>query len=273
VTINSTSLSTLIIEGKSTTLTADAVGGSSLTFQWFAGTPGVTTNPIGTGSSLTVHPAVTTSYWVRVTNSCGGFADSDVIVITVQPCTAPTINIQPMGGDVVSGTSVSLFVGDNGTKPENFQWFEGAEGDTSNPLPNALFASVTTPALFTSTSFWVRITNDCGTAQSHAAQLNVVATCRGAAIVSQPQDQEVSAGSTATLTVAATGTSLMYQWYQGQLFDFRNAVGGSSPTFITPPVTAPMQFWVRVTSPCGQANSATINVTPTTATRRRPSRG
>ena len=273
VTINSTSLSTLIIEGKSTTLTADATGGSGLTFQWFTGSPGVTTNPIGTGGSLTVHPLVTTSYWVRVTNNCGGFADSDVIVVTVQPCKAPTINIQPTGGDVESGTSVSLFVGDTGTKPENYQWFEGAEGDMSNPLPNALFASFTTQALFTSTSFWVRITNDCGTAQSHAAQLNVVATCRAPAIVSQPQDQEVSGGSTATLTVAATGTSLTYQWYQGPLFDLTHPVGGSSPTFITPAVTAPMQFWVRITSPCGSANSATINVTPTTATRRRPSRG
>ena len=273
VTINSTSLSTIIIEGKSTTLTADAAGGSGLTYRWFAGTPGVTTNPAGTGSSITVHPAATTTYWVQVTNSCGGFADSDAIVITVQPCTAPSINIQPNGGDVFSGTSVVLFVGDTGSTPKSYQWFEGAQGDTSNALPNALFASFTTQALFASTSYWVRITNDCGTVDSLSAHLNVVPSCAAPVIVSQPQNQQVNAGSTATLSVSATGTSLMYQWYQGPLFEFTHPVGGSSPTFITPAVTAPMQFWVRITSPCGSANSGTINVSPAAATRRRPSRG
>ena len=272
VTINSLSLSTLIIQGKSTTLSVDANGGSALTFQWFIGNPGSTLVPAGTGSSLLVHPSVTTNYWVRVTNSCGGFADSDVIIITVQPCNAPAIVIQPNGGDIFDGTSAVLFVGDTGTKPENYQWFEGAVGNVSTPVTNATFASFTTPQLLASTSYWVRITNDCGTADSQVAQLNVVSTCRAAVIVSQPQDQFVSNGSTATLRVTATGTSLTYQWYQGAVFDFTHPVGGSSPTFITPAVTASTQYWVRVGSPCGTANSVTVTVSTSTATRRRPSR-
>lgn len=271
VNINSLSTDTLIIEGKSTTLSVDANGGSGLIFQWFIGTPGSTFSAAGSGSTITVHPIVTTKYWVRVTNSCGGFADSDVVTVTVQPCDAPAIVIQPSSGDVFSGSNMVLFVGDTGTKPEQYQWFEGTAGDTASPVLNANFASFTTPQLFDSKSYWVRIINDCGTIDSASAQLNVVSTCRPAAIVSQPSDQTVPNGTGAMLTVAATGTTLLYQWYQGPVFDFTKPVGGSSPTFISGPITAPTQFWVRVTAPCGSANSISVTVSPATPMRRRPS--
>src|SRR5581483_1159011 len=130
----------------------------------------------------------------------------DVVVVTVQPCTAPAIVIQPSSGDVLNGSTVVLFVGDTGSKPETYQWFQGEAGDTSNPVPNGLFASFTTPALFASTAFWVRITNDCGTIDSQVARLNVVSTCRPAVIVSQPQSESVASGTSALLHVNATGT-------------------------------------------------------------------
>src|SRR6266849_3409595 len=273
VTINSMSLNTLIIQGRSTTLTVDAFGGSGLTFRWFLGVPGSTTTPAGTGNTITVRPDFTTSYWVRITNSCGGFADSDAVVVTVQPCNAPAILIQPTGGDVMSGFTTVLFVGDIGTKPEGYQWFEGAPGDTSRPVLNANQASFTTPLLLNSTSYWVRITNDCGTIDSASAQLNIVSTFRPAVIISQPQDQTVAGGASALLNIAATGTSLVYQWYIGPVLDFSRPTGGSAPTLITPSIVAPTQFWVRVTSPCGSVNSIAVTVSPQILIRRHPSRG
>src|SRR5262249_46931416 len=127
-----------------------------------------------------------------------------------------------------------------------------------------------TPLLVAATKFWVRISNDCGAIDSSAASLNVVATCTAPAIVSQPKNQAVSDGSTATLTIVTTGTSLAYEWYQGQRGDFTNPVGGSSPSMITPPITTTTQFWVRVRSACGLVDSATATVTE--IPRRRPSR-
>ena len=273
VNINSLSSNTLIIEGKSTTLSVDASGGTGLTYQWFIGNPGSTVSPAGNGTAITVHPIVTTNYWVRVTNSCGGFADSDVVVVTVQPCNAPAIVIQPSGGDVLSGSTMVLFVGDTGTKPEQYQWFEGSSPDTSTPAMNGNGASFTTPLLLDSKSYWIRITNDCGTIDSASAHLNVVSTCRAAAILTQPTNQIVTTGASAKLDVVASGTTLVYQWYQGPVFDFTRPVGGSSPTFITPAITAPTQYWVRVTAPCGSAKSVTVTVSPGTPIRRRPSHG
>jgi hypothetical protein len=273
VQINSLSLPTLIIEGRSTTLTVDASGGNGLNFQWFVGAPGSTTTPAGTGSTITVHPTVTTNYWVRVTNNCGGFADSDVVLVTVQPCNAPAIVIQPTSGDVMSGSSQVLFVGDTGTKPESYQWFEGSPGDTSRPVTNANQSSFTSPLLLNSTSYWVRITNDCGTIDSHSAQLTVVSTCSTLSIVMQPQDKTVVPGATTTLAITASGTSVVYEWYLGQKFDFSKLIGGNAPVLITPSIAQPTQFWVRVRSACGTFESNTVTVSPTLVIRRHPSRG
>lgn len=74
-----------VTSGTTVTLTVAATGSTPLTYQWYAGVSGVTTSPVGTNSpSLTVTPSVTTSYWVRVSNSCGA-VNSNTAVITVSP--------------------------------------------------------------------------------------------------------------------------------------------------------------------------------------------
>jgi hypothetical protein len=78
-----------IAAGVSTTITVTATGTSPLTYQWYIGSPPSTTTPVGTNSSsLTVTPAATTTYWVRVTNSCGT-ANSAAATVTVTTSTPP----------------------------------------------------------------------------------------------------------------------------------------------------------------------------------------
>jgi uncharacterized protein YkwD len=81
-------------------------------------------------------------------------------------------------------------------------------------------------------------------------------------ITEQPQDQSITIGSTATLTVAATGSSpLSYQWYRGRSGDIAAPIdGGTEPSYITPPLTASAQFWVRVTAGTATADSETATV-------------
>jgi hypothetical protein len=77
-----------ITRGASTTLTVTATGTAPVSYQWYTGTSGNTANPIAgaTSSSLTVSPSSTTTYWVRVSNSCG----------TVNSATATvTVNVPP----------------------------------------------------------------------------------------------------------------------------------------------------------------------------------
>ena len=70
--------------GQPTTLSVTAT--QAVSYQWYTGTSGVTTNPIpgATNSSVIVAPTTTTNYWVRVSNACG-FTNSVTATVTVNP--------------------------------------------------------------------------------------------------------------------------------------------------------------------------------------------
>jgi hypothetical protein len=75
--------------GQTATLTVAATGpvGASLTYQWFEGNSGDTSNPMAgaTGASFTTPPLATTeNFWVRVTNATTGDAvNSSTVTVTV----------------------------------------------------------------------------------------------------------------------------------------------------------------------------------------------
>src|SRR5258706_6777208 len=77
-----------ITSGSQTTLNVTATGTAPLSYQWYIGASGNTASPVsgGTGTSLTVSPTSTTSYWVRVSNSCGT-VDSSTATVTVNTVT------------------------------------------------------------------------------------------------------------------------------------------------------------------------------------------
>jgi hypothetical protein len=83
-------VSTTITAGGSATLSATASGTAPLSYQWYIGASGTTTNPIpgATGSSVTVSPSTTTQYWLRVSNTCG-IANSNTATVTVSAGSAP----------------------------------------------------------------------------------------------------------------------------------------------------------------------------------------
>jgi len=78
-------------------------------------------------------------------------------------CAAPVITTQPPGGDFFNGTSIMIPVWANGQPPLTYQWYQGAKGDTSHRITGATSSLYTTPRLFSTTSYWVRITSSCGT--------------------------------------------------------------------------------------------------------------
>lgn len=91
-------------------------------------------------------------------------------------------------------------------------------------------------------------------------------------ITTQPQDTTVSVGSSATLSVIASGTEpLTYQWYAGTSGDTGNPINGATTSsYTTPPLAATISFWVRVSGPGGHVDSATATVTVTTAPNTAP---
>ena len=145
--------------------------GTSVT--WYRGLVGDRSALTGTGASINVGPlTATTQYWAAIRNTCGEISSRQVTVtVTTQTCTAPAVTTQPLSQTVVTGT-VTLNVAATGTATLNYQWFEGAAGDTSKPV-GANAASFTVTGVTKSTSFWVRVTNACGAADSAVAQITV----------------------------------------------------------------------------------------------------
>ena len=64
----------------------------------------------------------------------------------------------------------------SGTDPLSYQWYIGTSGTTTNPIGGATGSSYTTPALTSTTSYWVRVSNSVGTADSNTATVTVVAS-------------------------------------------------------------------------------------------------
>ena len=85
-------------------------------------------------------------------------------------CTKPTISAQPQSRSISSGQSTTLSVTASGAT--SFQWFVGASGNTSSPVSGGTAASVTVSPSST-TSYWVRVTNSCGSTNSSAATVTV----------------------------------------------------------------------------------------------------
>jgi hypothetical protein len=268
VTIGSQSGDATILEGRSAPLTASASGGT-ISYQWYAGRSGVTASPIGSGSSITVTPSITSVYWVRASNSCGSSIDSGTITITVTPCAAPTIVVQPPSANIVSNTGTSLFAAVTGTQPISYQWYEGTFPDTSHPATAGSSATLAVPPLIASTSYWLHVASECGAADSSTARLTVVQSCSPPSIVSQPQNQNVAAGSNVIVSAVVLGASLSFQWYQGAYLDFTHPIGGNAPSVFVPSITAPAQFWVRIGGPCGSVDSSVATVSVASVPRRR----
>ncbi len=81
-------------------------------------------------------------------------------------------------------------------------------------------------------------------------------------ITTQPASQEVQSGASASLSVAASGDDLTYQWYTGNSGDTASPVASATAgTLDTGALTASTSFWVQITNAGGTADSETAVVT------------
>jgi hypothetical protein len=247
--------------GSSTTVWVNATG-SNLTYQWYVGASPNTATPVAgaTSSALSVLPANTISYWVRVSGSCGTPVDSVSMLINV--CAPPSITAQPQPTVIWSGATATLSVtaSEATTQPVTYQWYRGATGDTSNAMPMATASTFTTPALTTATSYWVRVScSICAPADSQAATVSI---CYNPQVLNSPGNQFIATGQTVSLATV-TGAGNVYQWYRGASGDTSQVAPGASNASsyaATPSVTT--QYWAQVqNNGCiSRTQTATVSV-------------
>jgi hypothetical protein len=131
---------------------------------------------------LTIRTTSTTTagdHVVTITADDGTTTSSASVFVTVL-CDPPFILgiDQPKGSTVSAGRPAQLSVKASGSGPVTYQWFTGASGLTNFPLPGGTSANFTTSALNDTTSYWVRITNPCGSVNSQTATVNVAASAK-----------------------------------------------------------------------------------------------
>jgi hypothetical protein len=257
--------STTVTAGQTATFTVAAGGTAPLTYQWQKNGAAIS------GATATTYTTPVTTiadsgskFLVVVTNSTGS-ATSSAATLTVNAApVAPSITTQPASATVTAGQTATFTVAAGGTAPLTYQWQKNGAA-----INGATATAYTTPATTTSDSgskFLVVVTNSAGSATSIAATLTVNPAATAPSITTQPASKSVTAGQTATFTVAASGTApLTYQWQKNG-----TAVSGGTSSSYTTPVTTIADngstFVAVVTNSAGNATSTTATLTVTADT-------
>lgn len=161
--------STNICRGQSTTLSVGGgVQGTNATWTWYRGTCGGT--PVGTGSSVTVSPNDTTTYFVRSEGPCGITGCASVRVDVIQTPVAP-VAINANYNQACAGTPIKLYA--NGPallKGETRQWYIN-NGGTLTSIGTGDSIIVT---LSNTTDVELRTENRCFNSTSVTKQINIL---------------------------------------------------------------------------------------------------
>src|SRR5437764_12862138 len=124
---------------------------------------------------------------------------SNAALLTVNAAAvAPSITTQPANQTVTVGQAATFTELDRGTAPMSYQWQK-----SGTAISGATSASYTTPATTSSDNgakFVVVVSNSVGSATSNAATLTVSAAAMAPSITTQPSNQTVTVGQTATFT-------------------------------------------------------------------------
>ena len=240
-TINNQPAAQSVTAGQQATFSVTAAGTAPLIYQWQKNSTDIS----GATSATYTTPATAigdngAQYSVVVFNGAGT-ATSDKATLTVTAATgmptigtqpanqSPTIGTQPANQSVVAGTTATFTVTATGPGPLTYQWQKDGKD-----IPGATLSTYNTPAIAIADSgaqYSVVVGNSAAKVTSNKATLTVTAAALAPGITTQPADQSVTEGQTATFSVTATGTApLTYQWKKGGT----DISGATSSTYTTP---------------------------------------
>ena len=262
--ISTQPVSQTVTVGQTATFSVVAGGTTPFSYQWNRNGVAIS----GATSSSYTTPATTAAdngvlFSTTVTNSVGNVTSNNATLTVTATPVAPSITTQPANQTVNGGQTASFSVTASGTSPLSYQWLKNGSA-----IAGAASSSYTTPATIAADNgalFSVTISNSVGNVTSSNATLTVNAP---PSITTQPANQTVNPGQTATFTVVASGTApLSYQWKRNGA-----AISGATSTSYTTPVTTAADngalFSVTVSNSVSNvtSNNATLTVNIRTLT-------
>jgi hypothetical protein len=258
-----------VAAGKTATFTVTASGTAPFGYFWLKnGTPLANAGNVSGANTATlslasVAAADAANYSVIVSNSVGTATSAAAALTVILP---PAITSPPAAQTQPVGTSATFSVTATGSAPLNYRWLKNSVGVTNGTKFSGAAANVLTIATVATAdaaNYSVVITNAAGSVTSSVAPLTVVAA---PTITTPPANVAVVAGSTASFTVTAAGsTPLTYQWLKGGS-PFANAGNISGATTATLTISAATttdaaSYSVIVSNALGTATSASATLT------------
>ncbi|HAN19053.1 MAG: hypothetical protein A2X10_05365 [Bacteroidetes bacterium GWA2_33_15] len=228
--------------------------GTGASWRWYSGSCGGTF--IGTGASISVSPATTTTYYVRAEGDCNTTACASIIITVKTQSTAPT-GITVVGNNYCPGGSSTLTVtgGSLGTGA-SWRWYSGSCGGTSVGSG----ASISVSPVVT-TTYYVRAEGDCNvtTCASTIITVKTASVAPTSATVDNNNFCPLAfANITLTYSGGSLGTGAVARWYSDATFT--TLVGtGQNLVIAAPAVTT--TYYVRFEGDCNNTTAASVTVT------------
>ena len=253
-------VSQTVTSGQTATFSASATGPALLSYQWQKNGAAIA----GATSSTYQTPVTTVSdtqsqFNVVVSDNTGSVTSSGATLTVNPPAVAPSITTQPLSQTVTSGQTATFSAAATGTAPMSYQWQKN--GAAIVGATSSTYQTPVTTASDSQSQFTVAVSNSAGSVTSSGVILTVKPPAVVPSITTQPLSQTVTAGQTATFSVAGTGTApVSYQWQKNE-----SPIGGATSATYETPATAvsdnQSQFTVVMSNSAGDVTSSPATLT------------
>jgi gliding motility-associated-like protein len=230
--------------------------GAGASWEWYAVNCG--SAPIGTGTSINVNPASTTTYFVRAVSSCGNTLCASVTINTKTLSTDPT-GISTNNNNFCPGASATLTVqGGSLGSGAVWTWYEGTCCVTPIGTGSSILVSPSA-----TTTYYVRAEGDCNNSNPTSTTLTVKTESTAPSSIFASRTTVCVTNNSVSLSLigGTLGTGATWEWYEGAC----PPAGGtliSTNNSVTVAPTTTTTYFVRANGDCGATAcvSVTINV-------------
>ena len=231
--------------GVSKTLTVQGGSlGDGATWEWYSDA-GFTVSE-GSGVSIVVDPAISTTYYVRAEGDCNNTAAVSQLVTVKVPSTAPT-GISVTNNDECVGVSKTLTVqggslGDGAT----WEWYSDAGFTVSEGSGASI---VVDPAA--NTTYYVRAEGDCNNTAAASQLVTVKVFSTDPTGINLTNDNTCQGtGKTLTVQGGSLGDGATWEWYSDAGFTVSE---GSGVSIVVDPAVS-TTYYVRAEGDCNTTN-------------------
>lgn len=248
---SATAVPNSICSGSSVVLTKNGGSlGTGAVYRWYSGSCGGTL--VGTGTTITVFPTVTTTYFVRAQGTCNTTACASVTVTVNTLSTAP-VSASASPNPICSGSTTLSQIGGSLGTGATYRWYTGSCGGTFVAAGASISVSPTS-----TTTYFVLAQGTCNT--TSCATVTVTISSPSVAPSTASASPSVScAGDPVTLSEngGVLGAGASYVWYSASCGGFQEGSGSS----ITVSPTTTTIYFVRAEGACNNTTCATVTVT------------